>query len=137
MCLNDILSMSKLSWRILQLILEMIIRMLVILHYFIWLKKINIAILDYEFTSWFDTCLLYCRDNKELVKQLSTPLPHSKDLNFPTRFPQKGWEQFKACLWKQYLSYWRSPSYNLVRVIVMLISSIALAALFWKHGKTM
>ncbi|XP_073108812.1 pleiotropic drug resistance protein 3-like [Elaeis guineensis] len=76
------------------------------------------------------------KDNKELVKQLSTPLPHSKDLNFPTRFPQKGWEQFKACLWKQYLSYWRSPSYNLVRVIVMLISSIALAALFWKHGKT-
>ncbi|KAG1346803.1 putative pleiotropic drug resistance protein 3-like [Cocos nucifera] len=76
------------------------------------------------------------KDNKELAKQLSTPLPHSKDLNFPTRFPQKGWEQFKACLWKQYLSYWRSPSYNLVRVIVMLISSMALAALFWKHGKT-
>nr|XP_029118044.1 pleiotropic drug resistance protein 3 [Elaeis guineensis] len=77
------------------------------------------------------------KDTKELVKQLSSPPPDSKDLKFPTRFAQNSWGQFKACLWKQYLSYWRSPSYNLVRIIYMLITSVTLGVLFWKHGKTL
>ncbi|KAG1326104.1 Pleiotropic drug resistance protein 3 [Cocos nucifera] len=77
------------------------------------------------------------KDNEEQVKQLSTPPPDSKDLNFPTHFPQNGWGQFKACLWKQYLSYWRSPSYNLVRTAFTVYASVEFAVLFWNHGKTM
>ncbi|KAG8480809.1 hypothetical protein CXB51_025543 [Gossypium anomalum] len=67
-----------------------------------------------DFADVYGTSTLY-KENIELVKQLSSPPPDSKELEFPTRFPQNGWEQFKACLWEQHLSYWRSPSYNLAR----------------------
>ncbi|EMS57423.1 Pleiotropic drug resistance protein 3 [Triticum urartu] len=56
-----------------------------------------------------------CKDKDMLVKRLSVPVPGTSDLHFPTQFPQKFREQFKACLWKQCLSYWRTPSYNLGR----------------------
>ncbi|URD94129.1 Pleiotropic drug resistance protein [Musa troglodytarum] len=78
----------------------------------------------------------YEMDSKELVKRLSTPAPDLKDLSFPTRYPRNSWVQFKACLWKQYLSYWRSPSYNLVRISFTLVSSIIFGLIFWQHGKT-
>ncbi|KAJ0976462.1 hypothetical protein J5N97_018427 [Dioscorea zingiberensis] len=78
-----------------------------------------------------------CKDNEELVKQLSTPPPGSTDLYFATRFPRNIWEQFKACLWKQHLSYWRSPSYNLVRITFVFFSALILAMLFWKHGRAL
>lgn len=79
----------------------------------------------------------YCKENKELVKQLSSPSPGSKDLHFATVFAQNGWEQFKACLWKQNLSYWRSPSYNLTRITFVSVSSVLFGMLFWQQGKTM
>ncbi|KAF3336212.1 pleiotropic drug resistance protein 3-like protein [Carex littledalei] len=62
------------------------------------------------------------------------PPPGSNHLRFETRYPQKFWVQFKACLWKQSLSYWRSPHYNMVRIMFMFISSVMLGLLFWKHG---
>ncbi|GFP80385.1 pleiotropic drug resistance protein 3 [Phtheirospermum japonicum] len=73
--------------------------------------------------------------NKELVRKLSTPAPGSKDLHFPTPYAQDGWGQFKSCLWKQHLSYWRSPSYNLKRFIYMLFSSFLFGLLFWDQGQ--
>ncbi|WCJ30776.1 ABC transporter G family member 37 [Euphorbia peplus] len=75
------------------------------------------------------------RNIKELVKQLSVPNPGSKDLHFPTRFSRNSWEQFKACLWKHHLSYWRSPSYNLTRMVYMIFASILFGALFWQRAK--
>ncbi|RWR88790.1 ABC transporter-like protein [Cinnamomum micranthum f. kanehirae] len=74
-------------------------------------------------------------DNEEMVRQLSTPPLLSKDLHFTTHHPQNGWGQFKACLWKQHLSYWRSPAYNLVRLMFLIGSSTMFGALFWQHGK--
>ncbi|KAJ4721526.1 Pleiotropic drug resistance ABC transporter [Melia azedarach] len=73
-------------------------------------------------------------NNKELVRLLSTPPPGSSDLYFPTRFTQNGWTQFKSCLWKQHLSYWRSPSYNLTRIIHAFIGSLVLGAIYWNQG---
>ncbi|XP_037468082.1 ABC transporter G family member 41-like [Triticum dicoccoides] len=75
-----------------------------------------------------------CKDKDMLVKRLSVPVPGTSDLHFATKFPQKFREQFKACLWKQYLSYWRSPSYNLVRLASMLGFCIFFGALFWQRG---
>ncbi|KAK8998889.1 hypothetical protein V6N11_070068 [Hibiscus sabdariffa] len=74
------------------------------------------------------------RENLELVKQLSSPSPDSKELQFSTRFPQNGWEQFKACLWKQHLSYWRSPLYNLTRFFFFSASCTIFGILFWQRG---
>ncbi|KAF6172206.1 hypothetical protein GIB67_024828 [Kingdonia uniflora] len=74
-------------------------------------------------------------ENKELVKVLSVPTPGSRDLHFPTQFPRNGWDQFKSCLWKQKLSYWRSPQYNLVRLSFMTSSSVLFGTLLWQKGK--
>ncbi|KAG8363960.1 hypothetical protein BUALT_Bualt19G0076700 [Buddleja alternifolia] len=74
-------------------------------------------------------------NNKELVRRLSTPPPGSKDLHFPTRYSQNGWGQFKTCLWKQNWSYWRSPSYNLMRSIHMLLAAFLYGVLFWGQAK--
>lgn len=73
----------------------------------------------------------------ELVEQLSEPPIGSKDLHFQIRFPQTGWGQYKACLWKQHLSYWRNPGYNLVRLIFMVLLAIIVGVLFWQKGKSM
>lgn len=75
------------------------------------------------------------RNNVEIAKQMSNPPPDSGDLYFPTRFSQNGWEQFKACLWKQHWSYWRSPSYNLMRILLTFTASILFGILFWDQGK--
>ncbi|PIM99606.1 Pleiotropic drug resistance proteins (PDR1-15), ABC superfamily [Handroanthus impetiginosus] len=72
---------------------------------------------------------------KELVRNLSTPPPGSKDLHFPTRYSQNGWVQFKTCLWKQHWSYWRSPKYNLMRSLHMLFAAFLYGFLFWGQGK--
>ncbi|XP_048137047.1 pleiotropic drug resistance protein 3-like isoform X2 [Rhodamnia argentea] len=75
------------------------------------------------------------KTNKELVKQLSTPPIGSSDLHFSSQFSQNWWGQFKSCLWKQYLSYWRSPSYNLMRTLHTFAASFLFGVLFWNQGK--
>ncbi|PKI43082.1 hypothetical protein CRG98_036561 [Punica granatum] len=87
-----------------------------------------------------DFCVKYKESDQykataELVRQLSEPNPISTDLHFPTRYPQRFHEQLTACLWKQHLSYWRSPDYNLVRLMFMVISSLLFGALFWQKGQ--
>lgn len=77
------------------------------------------------------------RNNKELVKNLSTSPPGSSDLYFPMQFAQNDWEQFKSCLWKQNLSYWRSPSYNLTRITEAFVLSLLLGVIYWNQGKEM
>ncbi|KAF4389693.1 hypothetical protein F8388_009826 [Cannabis sativa] len=74
-------------------------------------------------------------NNKNLAKQLSTPPPGSRNLHFPTRFSQNAWGQFESCLWKLNLSYWRSPSYNFMRLMHTLVTSFVFGALFWNQGK--
>ncbi|KAL8545343.1 hypothetical protein ACS0TY_005497 [Phlomoides rotata] len=73
--------------------------------------------------------------NKEVVRKLSMPTSGSTDVRFATRYAQSGWGQFKACLWKQHLSYWRSPKYNLMRLLYMLFTAFLLGFLFWGQGK--
>ncbi|KAJ7973218.1 Pleiotropic drug resistance ABC transporter [Quillaja saponaria] len=76
-----------------------------------------------------------CGNNKEIVKLLSSPPAGSKDLHFASLCSQNGWAQFKSCLWKQHLSYWRSPPYNLMRIAYTVISSFLFGVLFWDQGK--
>ncbi|RWR95173.1 pleiotropic drug resistance protein 3-like protein isoform X1 [Cinnamomum micranthum f. kanehirae] len=90
--------------------------------------------LGLDFANIYKESSLY-KDMRELVKQSSTPSPESEDLHFPTQYPQNGWGQFKACLWKQHLAYWRSPGYNLVRLVFVVVASVVFGAFFWKHGK--
>ncbi|KAE9446707.1 hypothetical protein C3L33_21390, partial [Rhododendron williamsianum] len=93
------------------------------------------AELGIDFAQLYKNSVLYM-NNKALVTSLSN-LPDSKELHFATRFPQNGWGQFKSCLWKQHLSYWRSPSYILNRYIYSLIASLLVGILFWDQGRKM
>ncbi|WCJ30771.1 ABC transporter G family member 37 [Euphorbia peplus] len=92
------------------------------------------AELGVDFAQIYEESDLY-RINKELVEQLSIPTPGSEELHFASRYSRNSWEQFKACLWKHHLSYWRSPSYNLTRMVYMVCASILFGALFWQRAK--
>ncbi|KAF5739958.1 Pleiotropic drug resistance 9 [Tripterygium wilfordii] len=90
--------------------------------------------LGVDFATIYRDSALY-KNNIELIRQLSYPPPGSSDLRFPTRFSQNGWGQFKSCVWKLHLSYWRSPSYNLVRITYTLVASLIFGLLLWRQGK--
>ncbi|PAN40990.2 hypothetical protein PAHAL_8G001100 [Panicum hallii] len=89
--------------------------------------------LGVDFAQLYRDSSMY-KDKDELVRRLSIPPLGRNNLNFPTRYPQKFREQFKACLWKQCLSYWRTPSYNLVRIVFITVSCIAFGVLYWQQG---
>ncbi|KAJ4823985.1 hypothetical protein Tsubulata_051044, partial [Turnera subulata] len=92
------------------------------------------AQLGLEFAHLYQQSHLF-QENEELVKRLRIPPEGSKEIQFPTRFPQNGWQQFKACLWKQSLAYWRSPNYNLARLAFVTASSLIFGVLLWQKGQ--
>nr|XP_017241624.1 PREDICTED: pleiotropic drug resistance protein 3-like isoform X1 [Daucus carota subsp. sativus] len=92
------------------------------------------AELGLDFAQVYESSILHER-NEELVTSLSTPPAGSEELHFSTRFSQNGIGQFKSCLWKQNLSYWRSPSYNFNRFMHMIFSSVTFGILFWDQGQ--
>ncbi|CAL0325454.1 unnamed protein product [Lupinus luteus] len=89
--------------------------------------------LKVDFAKIYQESNLY-QETLELVKELSQPWPGSSDLHFSTRFSQNIVGQFMACLWKQHLSYWRSPEYNLSRFIYMVAAAVIFSAVFWQKG---
>ncbi|XP_073306955.1 pleiotropic drug resistance protein 3-like isoform X1 [Primulina huaijiensis] len=90
--------------------------------------------LGLDFAKIYKESTLY-QETMNTVRQLSEPQTGSKDLHFPTQYPQNGWEHFKACLWKQCLSYWRSPEYNLARFLFMIVAALFFGAIFWQKGQ--
>lgn len=74
------------------------------------------------------------RRNKDLVKELSVPPPGSKPLVFPTEYPLTTFQQLKTTLWKQKLTYWRSPDYNLVRFAFTFFTGLITGSIFWQVG---
>ncbi|KAH9321643.1 hypothetical protein KI387_016282, partial [Taxus chinensis] len=72
--------------------------------------------------------------NQALIKELSTPAPGSKDLNFPTQYAQSFRVQGMACLWKQYWSYWRNPHYVVVRFFFSTVVALLFGSIFWDLG---
>ncbi|OIW00175.1 hypothetical protein TanjilG_29165 [Lupinus angustifolius] len=89
--------------------------------------------LQVDFAKIYQESHLY-QETLELVRELSQPWPGSSDLHFSTRFSQNILGQFMACLWKQHLSYWRSPEYNLTRFIFMVAAAVIFGAVFWQKG---
>jgi ABC-type multidrug transport system permease subunit len=89
-----------------------------------------------DFAEYYKTSDLY-KQNKVLVNQLSQPEPGTSDLYFATQYSQSIIGQFKACLWKQWLTYWRSPDYNLVRFSFTLFVALLLGSIFWRIGTKM
>jgi len=89
--------------------------------------------LGIDFAEHYRSSSLHQR-NKALVRELSTPPPGAKDLYFQSQYSQSPWDQFKSCLWKQWWTYWRSPDYNLVRIVFTMVSAVMMGTIFWKVG---
>lgn len=79
--------------------------------------------------------LLLFRRNEELIQELSTPTPDSKELYFPTKYSQSFFVQCKANFWKQYWSYWRYTQYNAVRFLMTIGEGIMFGAIFWNKAR--
>ncbi|KAK7261778.1 hypothetical protein RIF29_28097 [Crotalaria pallida] len=89
--------------------------------------------LGMDFAEYYKSSALHQR-NKALVKELSVPPPGAKDLYFPSQYSQPMFGQLKSLLWKQNLTYWRCPDYNLVRYFFTLLVSLVVGSVFWKVG---
>ncbi|KAF3454238.1 hypothetical protein FNV43_RR04685 [Rhamnella rubrinervis] len=74
------------------------------------------------------------REVEANIIQFSTPAPGSEPLKFATTFSQDQLTQFRQCLWKQNLVYWRSPPYNAMRLVFTIISALLLGSIYWDVG---
>uniref|UniRef100_A0A0A0LDZ6 ABC transporter domain-containing protein n=1 Tax=Cucumis sativus TaxID=3659 RepID=A0A0A0LDZ6_CUCSA len=92
------------------------------------------AQLDIDFADTFAKSPIY-RRNQELIMELSTPAPGSKDLHFPTEYSQSFFFQCRACFWKQHRSYWRHTQYNAIRFFSTIVVGILFGLVFWNKGQ--
>ncbi|XP_047967784.1 ABC transporter G family member 39-like [Salvia hispanica] len=87
-----------------------------------------------DFAEIYSKSSLY-QSNQELIQELSSPPPGSKDLYFPTKYSLSFLDQCKACFWKHYLSYWRNPEYNAIRFLMTLLIGLVFGLIFWNKGQ--
>ena len=78
--------------------------------------------------------LLWCRQNEELIEELSVPPEGKEPLRFATRFPQSYGTQFQLIFWKFWMSYWRNPQYNATRFLFAGILAFLIGTILWKVG---
>ncbi|KAK7391459.1 hypothetical protein VNO78_19875 [Psophocarpus tetragonolobus] len=86
-----------------------------------------------DFAELYTKSELY-QKNQELIKELSTPLEGTNDLDFPSKYSLSFITQCKACIWKQHLSYWRNPQYNGIRFFLSITIGVVFGLIFWKKG---
>lgn len=109
------------------------------------LKKIDqfisYIVLTHTYSRWKKTkkidhiiCIESLRRNKALIAELNKPNPGSRELDFPRRYSQSFFNQCKACLWKQQLSYSRNPPYIAVRLMFTTFIALMLGTIFWDLG---
>lgn len=89
--------------------------------------------LGVDFAELYKNSELY-RRNKELIQEMSKPVPGSKDLHFSTKFARSFSTQCIACLIKQRWSYWRNPQYTAVRFLSTVVIALILGTMFWDLG---
>ncbi|KAI6669859.1 hypothetical protein NL676_004744 [Syzygium grande] len=91
------------------------------------------AQLDVDFAEIYANSDLY-RRNQELIKELDTPQPGSKDLYFPTQYSQGFLTQCHACFCKQNWSYWRNSQFNAIRFFMTVVIGLMFGLIFWNKG---
>ncbi|XP_028076381.1 pleiotropic drug resistance protein 2-like isoform X2 [Camellia sinensis] len=103
-----------------------------------WMLEISApsveAQMDVDFADIYADSSLHQR-NQELIEELSTPPPGSKDLYFPTKYSQPFITQCSACFWKQHWSYWRNPQYNAIRFFMTIVVGCVFGFTFWNKGQ--
>ncbi|XP_024525458.1 ABC transporter G family member 31 [Selaginella moellendorffii] len=92
------------------------------------------ARLGKDFADIFKSSALYQR-TESLIESLKVPAAGSKALAFSTDYAMDTWGQCRACLWKQHLTYWRNPYYNVVRLFFTFVCALIFGSIFWGVGK--
>ncbi|KAL2642603.1 hypothetical protein R1flu_010190 [Riccia fluitans] len=77
---------------------------------------------------------LLIRKNDALILECNRVTRDAKDLHFSTQYSRNVYTQVKACLWKQHLTYWRSPHYNAVRFFFTIIVALIFGTVFYGVG---
>ncbi|RZC83900.1 hypothetical protein C5167_046685 [Papaver somniferum] len=90
--------------------------------------------LKVDFAQAYANSTLYQR-TQELINELSSPVPGSEDLHFPTKYSQGFPTQCIACFRKQHWSYWRNPQYNSVRFLMTFMFGFLFGVIFWDKGR--
>ncbi|KAL8120357.1 hypothetical protein AgCh_017512 [Apium graveolens] len=102
-----------------------------------WMLEITMGSIEEQFGLDFAQVYKESQVYKENIKQIEVlreAQGSTRELHFPTQFPRSGWEQYKACLWKQNLSYWRSPSYNFKCLAFATVSAVLMGVVLWQKG---
>ncbi|CAL1368939.1 unnamed protein product [Linum trigynum] len=86
-----------------------------------------------DFAELYRTSQQY-REVEASIMSWSAPPPGSEPLHFASTHAQDSWSQFRICLKKQMLVYWRSPRYNAVRLFYTMIAALILGTEFWGIG---
>lgn len=90
--------------------------------------------LQVDFAEIYQNSAVFMR-NKALVTQLKSLTHGTRDLHFPTKYSQPFFTQLTSCLWKQKLTYWRTPDYNCVRFCFSAVTAILFGSIFWDLGQ--
>ncbi|XP_074577986.1 ABC transporter G family member 31 [Curcuma longa] len=102
-----------------------------------WMLEVTSPLMEnrlgIDFADYYRKSKLF-QHNEELVANLSRPNSESKELSFPTKYSQPFISQYRACLWKQNLCYWRNPQYTAVRFFYTVIISLMFGTICWGFG---
>ncbi|EFJ27083.1 ATP-binding cassette transporter [Selaginella moellendorffii] len=102
-----------------------------------WMLEVTAADVEnrlgVDFADIYKTSPVY-QHNEAIITQLSTPVPGTEDIWFPTQYPLSFLGQVMGCLWKQHQSYWKNPYYVLVRMFFTLVVAIIFGTMFWDIG---
>ncbi|XVF05337.1 hypothetical protein REPUB_Repub05bG0163600 [Reevesia pubescens] len=74
------------------------------------------------------------REVEDSIMRLSVPTPGSQPIKFSSTYSQNQLSQFLICLRKQNLVYWRSPHYNLMRLVFTTVCALIFGSVFWDVG---
>ncbi|KAJ8452690.1 hypothetical protein Cgig2_005026 [Carnegiea gigantea] len=102
-----------------------------------WMLEVTTAAVEQRIGQDFADIYLSSNQFREVedsIKQMSSPPLDSKPLQFATTFAQDMMSQFRFCLWKQVLVYWRYPQYNAVRFFLSTVCALILGTIFWDVG---
>ena len=75
-----------------------------------------------------------CRQMEEIVAEGSKPDPEVPALSFDKVYARSFLDQYRICLWKFNITYWRTPNYNATRFSFSLAVALIFGACFWKLG---
>ena len=80
---------------------------------------------------------MLCRQNEQLIQELSIPKADSKPLEFQNKYPQPYLTQFRMIFWKFWVSYWRNVPYNGTRFIFAAVMGLLMGSILYKvnHNK--